>query len=265
MYEIGFLSKTEKAQQFRAWAREIIKKYRAGELQPANPEMLSQIKYLANEIQSLKDEQKHTATQLLNSMLYVKNLITAQNTPEPVNGTWKHEAIAKVKELITEQPFNYSDVKSVLKLIYAKMNTVYGIVMQQEIKDYNAQYNLVGKQSGLEVVSNKESLRSLFISILSDMFLPETVTENPKCQSQPDIIKQTIKPLIEKYNDQSIGGNTTYRKVYKDMGVCWQVRQSRYRNEHGLKKNPAKLKLISYNHKLFDLFCKTVNTKLQEI
>ena len=43
------------------------------------------------------------------------------------------------------------------------------------------------------------------------------------------------------------------------MDVSWQVRQSRYRNKHGNKNQPSKIKLIADDPKLMKMFMAVVN------
>ena len=85
-----------------------------------------------------------------------------------------------------------------------------------------------------------------------------------KNNSSADIMRDSIKPLIEKYNDKTNGGRITYRKVYDSMGVSWSNRLKRYMRSHNLEREPSKFKLVEANYNLRLLFVKTVNKLLEE-
>ena len=86
-----------------------------------------------------------------------------------------------------------------------------------------------------------------------------TSTTKTVVQEPMDIMREAIAPLAERLNDNSVGHNLTFRKVYAAMDVSWQVRQSRYRNQHGNKNRPSKIKLIADNPKLMKMFMAVVN------
>jgi len=56
----------------------------------------------------------------------------------------------------------------VMRKIYAKMRNVYGIVFEQELKEFYNKYNLIDKPdvSKMRLVQEKEQLMSLYQSIL---------------------------------------------------------------------------------------------------
>lgn len=79
-----------------------------------------------------------------------------------------------------------------------------------------------------------------------------------------DPIRDTIKPLAELYNDNSIGNNNTYRKVYAAMPVDWNYRKSMYRNKKGNKNRPSKLHLLEEDKKLLNMFIETIKILIAE-
>ena len=86
-----------------------------------------------------------------------------------------------------------------------------------------------------------------------------TSTTKTVVQEPMDIMREAITPLAERLGDNSVGHNLTFRKVYAAMDVSWQVRQSRYRNKHGNKNQPSKIKLIADDPKLMKMFMAVVN------
>ena len=59
----------------------------------------------------------------------------------------------------------------VMRKIYAKMRNVYGIVFEQELKEFYDKYNLIDNPdvSKMRLVQEKEQLMSLYQSILLDV------------------------------------------------------------------------------------------------
>ena len=86
-----------------------------------------------------------------------------------------------------------------------------------------------------------------------------TSTTKTVVQEPMDIMREAITPLAERLGDNSVGHNLTFRKVYAAMDVSWQVRQSRYRNKHGNKNRPSKIKLIADDPKLMKMFMSVVS------
>lgn len=167
----------------------------------------------------------------------------------------------KAGEVVEQNP-KFKDSKAVLQYVYTKMRNVYGIVWEQEQKEYKEKYNVLGMPRTMEVISDKERLRSLFEGILFDMVQPSKVIALEPVHIELDPIKSVIAPLVQKRQDKTKGNNATYQAVYKNMGVCWANRLTRYCNKHGLKKSPSKILLVREDEKLFKIFQKTVNILL---
>jgi hypothetical protein len=189
---------------------------------------------------------------------------------------WKQKQFNTINELLKECP-EYKKCNLVLRKIYSKMRNQYGVVFEQEYKDYCKRHNVSGHIPVIEVVSDKEMLRSIFSSILDDLFvLPKEIIKKSKRQSiksninnvvDNNWLREPLKPLIKKYNDNSAHSNMTFRRVYKEManmGVCWHNRQVRYKNKYNLKNYPLKSKLIRNNHALYDIFYKAIENLLTE-
>jgi len=87
----------------------------------------------------------------------------------------------------------------------------------------------------------------------------------PNMSQQIDIIRDTIKPLAEAFNDGSSGFNATFRKVYAAMGCDWKYRRTRYRNKKGNRNIPSNFTLLESDKKLMKLYIDTVNRMLEEV
>ena len=168
------------------------------------------------------------------------------------------------------------------------MNRNYGIVWEQEIKDYVDRNNSVKKPSTIEAIYDNEMLRSIFDAVLSDMVGEvgevreagevrevgefREADELKQRKNDPVIvpIDDIIKPLIQKNCDLSNAGMATYRSVYRHMdenySVNWKNLQTRHCKKYGIYGDPRKIsrkKLIETNERLRKKFEQTVNDLLE--
>lgn len=79
-----------------------------------------------------------------------------------------------------------------------------------------------------------------------------------------DPIRDNIERLAILYNDGSKGYNCTFRKVYLAMGIDWEYRRTRYKNQRGNKNVPSKIHLIESDKKLLKLFVGTVENLITQ-
>lgn len=199
---------------------------------------------------------------------------------------WKQKMYEKMDILIEHGKFESR--ADIMKYIYKYMNRNYGIVWEQEIKDYVDRNNSVKKPSTIEAIYDNEMLRSIFDAVLSDM-VGEVgeVREAGEVREvgefrEADGLKQRkndpvivpiddiIKPLIQKNCDLSNAGMATYRSVYRHMdenySVNWKNLQTRYCKKYGIYGDPRKIsrkKLIETNEQLRKKFGQAVNDLLE--
>lgn len=199
---------------------------------------------------------------------------------------WKQKMYEKMDILIEHGKFESR--ADIMKYIYKYMNRNYGIVWEQEIKDYVDRNNSVKKPSTIEAIYDNEMLRSIFDAVLSDM-VGEVgeVREAGEVREvgefrEADGLKQRkndpvivpiddiIKPLIQKNCDLSNAGMATYRSVYRYMdenySVNWKNLQTRYCKKYGIYGDPRKIsrkKLIETNERLRKKFEQVVNDLLE--
>lgn len=202
---------------------------------------------------------------------------------------WKQKMYEKMDILIKHGKFESR--ADIMKYIYKYMNRNYGIVWEQEIKDYVDRNNSVKKPSTIEVIYDNEMLRSIFDAVLSDMvgevgevreagevrevgeFREVGSTDGIKRRKNDSVIvpiDDIIKPLIQKNCDLSNAGMATYRSVYRYMdenySVNWKNLQTRYCKKYGIYGDPRKIsrkKLIETNERLRKKFEQAVNDLLE--
>ena len=206
-----------------------------------------------------------------------------------VSYLWKQKMYEKMDILIELGKFESR--ADIMKYIYKYMNRNYGIVWEQEIKDYVDRNNSAKKPSTIEAIYDNEMLRSIFDAVLSDMvgevgevreagevrevgeFREVGSTDGIKRRKNDSVIvpiDDIIKPLIQKNCDLSNAGMATYRSVYRYMdenySVNWKNLQTRYCKKYGIYGDPRKIsrkKLIETNERLRKKFEQAVNDLLE--
>lgn len=181
-----------------------------------------------------------------------------------VSYLWKQKMYEKMDILIEHGKFESR--ADIMKYIYKYMNRNYGIVWEQEIKDYINRNGSIKKPSTIEAIYDNETLRSIFDSVLSDMVDGINKKVIPAIVS----IDEIIQPLIKKHCDLSNAGMATYRVVYRYMDenyrVDWKNLQTRHCKKYGIVGDPRKIsrkKLIESNEGLRKKFEKAVNDLLE--
>lgn len=161
---------------------------------------------------------------------------------------WKNAQYTIAEKLVKAGKFE--DRMAVLIHIYKKMNTVYGVVWEQESKDYREKYSITGRVPFIDIAYDQPAYRSIFEATLLDLY----DKYKDLCIDRTTAI---IQPLIEKYNDRSRAGMKTYRAVYKRMSemypvINWETIKSRYVSKHGTPS--TKRELIENNGELLKKF-----------
>lgn len=174
---------------------------------------------------------------------------------------WKKQMYRYAEQTVLNNR-NFEDVKSVLVHVYKYMNRNYGIVWEQESKEYKEQHNCSGYPATIAVAYENVQYRSIFESVLKDLLL------NSKEKNKEQALDEIIRPLIEKKNDGGKNGCSTYRQVYFYMAdkynLSWKNHMTRYKNMNNTDKQPSKKELIVSKPKLLIMFKKTVEELLNE-
>ena len=193
--------------------------------------MYADMSKLANILLDMKEKSNKSIETKENKVLELPNI-----------PSWKSDMYKKMDQLCNVSD-KFNERAYVLQYIYNYMNRNYGICWDQEAKDYQ---DRTGKRSKstLEIVENKEMLRSIFECVLTDL-----VYNNHYKDDVVEIswIDKAIMPLIKKNKDRSNAGMITFRQVYRRMEernhICWKNLSTRYVHEYG--KVPSKKDLIA--------------------
>ena len=144
------------------------------------------------------------------------------------------------------------------------MRNNYGIVWEQEVREYKERYNCEHKPRTIDVVYNNETYKSIFESVLVDLV---GNTEVVQLTNSTLSIDDIIKPLIEKFGDTSKNGCVTHRKVYRYMSdhykVDWKNHTTRFMKINGTDEKPSKKELVVTKPQLRKIFEKSVKEMLE--
>ena len=193
-----------------------------------------------------------------------KEIVSNKTTDSVLN--WKHQIYSQADRVLKLYP-TMTKNQHVLRAVYTIMRNQYGIVFEEEKREYKEKYKIERHIPTIDIIADNAKLKSLFESILNDMENNQVAVEQRKqiVNTVVDPIASAINPLIAKRQDKTKGGNSTYRKVYAAMGVVsWEMRRKRYQHTHKLKNMPSKKVLIRNDPKLLKSFCSTVNKMLVE-
>lgn len=180
------------------------------------------------------------------------------------NTSWKPSMYEKM-DRICDNTTDFGKRADVMKWIYRYMTKNYGVVWDQEVREYKERNKTHILPSTIDVVQDKPIIKSIFESVLADL-------EYKYCKpvintaDQTKWIDQIVEPLIEKYDDHSTSAMVTYRKIYRRMNengkIAWNNMTTRYINEHG--KKPSKKDLIETRPTLRKKFRQAVKELMEE-
>lgn len=221
------------------------------EMRQENHRMYKDMKSLANIILDWKESYAHIPAN--DSYIVDKTYVYSQ---------WKIDMYSKMDN-ICKNTYEFEKRADVMKYIYRYMNNNYGIVWEEEVSEYKKLNNIIYKPSTIDIVRDKQILRSIFGSILDDMERKYCFKNNQSMNWVDNI----ISPLIDLYNDNSNAGMTTYRKVYarmnKNNNISWKNLSTRYLKEYGRK--PTKKDLVETRPSLQKKFKIAVNDLIKEV
>lgn len=222
------------------------------ELNEKFDQQYSDMSKLANIILDLKSE--------INALKNTKSIPQKNNLKEVVEDDlikWKQNLYSMMDQLISVGRF--AKRNDCLKYLYKYMTKNYGIVWEQEHKDYVTQNG--NSAPTLDIIYGKDIYRSIFEAVLYDLISESEAKEN-EC-----LTDKIITPLIKKYDDKSNAGCVTYKLVYARMDtikkISWKNRETRYINKYG-SKSASKKNIINDSKSLLSIFRIAVKQMMEE-
>ena len=154
----------------------------------------------------------------------IENEINIKKKVDSQYSEWRKKLGYKIRGIYNRK-ICYIESKEIIREIYRDMTIRYGIVWEQEYKEWKRDH--VKNPTTMEIIYYNENYKSIFESILDDMF---TKAINDKYEELT--LSEIAQPLVVKDKDTSKGGSTTLRKIYKDMetrcNINWEKRARKY-------------------------------------
>lgn len=236
---------------------------------------MKQIANLQNTIEEMRQENRKMykdMSALANIMLdwkesFEKNISVKPALPDTNRySSWKDTMYQKMGRICAHTT-KFDKRSDVMRWIYKYMTKNYGVVWDQEAREYKERNQTSMMPSTIDVVMDKPMIKSIFESVLADLEYEYCHKNVSKAASGVENwTDQIIAPLVKKYNDHSNAGMATYRRVYKKMDVdnkiCWKNLTTRYINEHG--KKPSRKDLIETRPSLRKKFKTAVKELMEE-
>ncbi len=222
-----------------------------------------------DELQKTIDKMYKDMTALANVILdWKENINSIPDKPLLITSEsqWK-QRMYEIIDHICDNSSRFLGRSDVMQWVYKYMNRNYGIVWEQEVREYKEQKGIIAKPSTIDVVEGKEILKSIFEAVLLDL-RSASVKQRDKdfTKSDLDWVDSIIAPLIAKYHDGSNAGMATMRRVYRRMEknyrICWKNLTTRYINQFG--KKPHRKDLVNNSPTLRIKFRATVKELLEE-
>lgn len=212
--------------------------------------------------QTFKNDEKNADAAIETYTGVMENIVSVGNVINDCK-VWKQKIYALIDKLLALDD-RFVDTASVMKYIYDYMRENYGIVWEQEVREYKEKYKCDYKPRTIDIVYDNESYKSIYESVLIDLVenMEAVQLTKPKLS-----IDDVIRPLIEKFGDKSKNGCATYRKVYRYMyenyKVNWKNHTTRFMKINATDEKPSKKELIITKPQLRKIFDKSVKDMME--
>lgn len=269
--EICRWSRQPKANAFMDWVWDVIGAYRHGNLRTGTPvttveqflteqtELMRQMErnnerlynvtikgfnQLADIVKEMKAERKELYKQISKPTKDIPVVDTESVIAEYKLNEWKSNVYSIIDDILKESDELGTTTRDILREAYRYLTNTYGIVWEQDRKEYKEKYNISERGNVPTIDLCYDKYPDLLVSVLEKL-LRQFRKEN----AQPDWEEMKIK--ITNYanhiGNKSKGGTSVYRKIYAKMtenGVNWDE------YAHGLSKS----QLIKTNTTLYNTF-----------
>lgn len=269
--EICRHSRQPKANAFMDWVWDVIAAYRHGNLRTGTPvttverflteqtELMKQMErnnerlykvtikgfnQLADIVKEMKAERKELYKQIGKPTKDIPVVDTESVIAEYKLNEWKSNVYSIINDILKESDELGTTTRDILKETYRYLTNTYGIVWEQDRKEYKEKYN-IGERGNVPTIDLcYDKYPDLLVNSLEKL-LRQFRKEN--AQPDWDEMKIKITNYANHIGNKSKGGTSVYRKIYNKMtenGVNWDE------YAHGLSKS----QLIKTNATLYNRF-----------
>lgn len=248
VFEICRWSRQPKADEFMDWVWEIIKSYRHGNLQVANPDdrlqkfCVDQMEIINRMYQDNKRLYKVTIkgfnalADIVKEMRVERKEFYRNMDCKPSNkisiedkesiiaeykmDQWKAEVYNLIDNIIKESDELGNTRREILSQVYVYLTNAYGIVWEQARKEYKEKYHIESRVSTIDICYD---MYPDYVTSTLEKVLRQFRKEN--ADPDWDTMKIKIVNYARHIGNKSAGGTSVYRKIYKKMaenGVDWK-------------------------------------------
>lgn len=169
IYEVTFLSGTEKAKEFRAWVRQVLKSLRSGQLtlipdlSKLSPE-LQMFNHMFNAVVKMELRQK----QLENQITEIKDTIVVRDN------NWRTDAVNKLRKIgfrtggykeITNESYRLLEERAGCSLDVRLEN------LKKRMAQQGARKSDIDRTNYLDVIEADKRLREIYINIVNQLYI----------------------------------------------------------------------------------------------
>lgn len=205
----------------------------------------------------IEEIKENVATNNQEQLEVTQKVIVSSKKKEKTPYMIWHDDVSEKLDAIYDRNISYKMSKDILMEIYEKMTNVYGIVWEQDYKEWRRTHQ--GVPRTLNIIFNNEQYKSIFESILSDKY-DESIANHSDVLSPDELIDE----LISRRNDKTRAA--TFKLVYTRMenyyDVKWDKMIRRYKRETG-RINVLKKELLYWNRGLVERFRISIHDLLE--
>lgn len=240
IYEVIFLSDTEKALEFHHWVRRLLKSLRRGDVN-----LITRAEYTLLQ------------NQIIEATTLITNLEKRLTPIKPDYWRWKNSVSSPLTKQIADK-FGI-EKREAFDLVYDTMSERYGFDRSFAINQMCCKYGTAEEYVIDAIADNSEYQRWFFETATSLLDNTNKPVITQSISYSTDKVHNAILPLINKHNDKSINGARTYGMVYARMTtkLGWEML---------LKRNKChnKKELLNKREDKFKQFCECINKMMSE-
>lgn len=264
IFEICRWSKQPKANDFMDWVWDIVEAYRHGKLRTGTPvttveqflteqtELMRQMEknnerlykitikgfnQLADIVKEMKAERKELYKQIGKPAKDIPVMDKESVIAEYKLNEWKSNVYSIINDILKESDELGTTTRDILREAYNYLTNTYGIVWEQDRKEYKEKYNIGDRGNVPTIDLCYEKYSDLLVSVLEKV-LQQFRKEN--ADPDWDEMKIKITNYANHIGNKSKGGTSVYRKIYAKMvenGVNWDEYTHDVPKSHIIKNN----------------------------
>ncbi|MFR2774822.1 MAG: BRO family protein [Anaerostipes sp.] len=248
--EICRWSRQPRANEFMDWVWDIVQSYREGKLISTKQDnvrtptpvaekffieqnkVLSEIKEQNKQFQEMMTKSFDSMCRLTQCIIDTSNIGGKIKRSNDIKNSqyklWKKEVYRKTTEIVKVLD-NGSTSNHVLSFIYKQLRSDYGIVWEQNEKEYRAKNHVRGNVSTIELVYSDPVIKDIFDSRLEGM-----LRKIPKLEREVERRNNIVNQIVDKNNIDPTESDDFYNWEQVHREVLRYAKKIRNRSSHGM-------------------------------